>query len=220
MRAKAMPSSKSRKRSKHSNGQRSNAGRTAFLGGASLSSGQQIALRLVSRAARWGLLGAGVLFLASSSVTDPIQRLVQDGFADTARLYGPVAVSDRQQVLRAALMRRIVADADAVRGLSTADLRLLFGEPTLRREEARAVAWQFASDECALDIYFQKRGDAGTDDEALRHAVYAEYRLKRAGIPDLHKSCVRSLFARAQPLPESGVPEDTPQEAAAPNGRV
>jgi len=177
-----MSAAKARKRKKSSNGQRPNAGRQAF---AHMPQAQQLALRLLGR----GFLLFVLLVLASSTISDPLQRLVQQGLNE-AQVAGHIAsMTDADVQARASLLRRVAEDADAVRGLDGGDLQLLFGQPGLKRAEAGAQSWHYVSAECALDIYFAQGGV---------YPVYAEYRLRDGAATDAQKSCVRSLFAGAQ----------------------
>jgi|GEM_PF-2814908 len=197
-----MSAAKVRKRKKSSNGQRQNAGRQAFgkrfLSGqafAHMPQAQQLALRLLGR----GMLLLVLLVLASSTISDPLQRLVQQGLNE-AQVAGHIAsMTDADVQARASLLRRVAEDADAVRDLKGDDLLLLFGQPGLKRAEAGAQSWHYVSAECALDIYFAQGGV---------YPVYAEYRLRDTTVKDgrvkdgatidAQQSCVRSLFAGAQ----------------------
>lgn len=149
-----------------------------------------------------GLLVMAVCVLASSSVTDPLQKLAMDGWAESVRVHGPQKFDHIQQE-RLALLRRTAANADAVRHLTLKELSLLFGEPTLKREEPEAMSWHFTSGECALDVYFPRRASDGT----MQDPVYAEYRVRGHAQEDGlvpgkgkldHKACVRSLFSYAR----------------------
>lgn len=155
-----------------------------------------------------GLLAATICVLASSTLSDPLQKLAMDGWADTVRVHSrrdgtALQFSDFKQQERLALLRRIAGNADEVRHLSLEELSSLFGEPTLKREEPEAVSWHFTSGECALDVYFPRRGADG----AMQDPVYAEYRVRGQvqedglvpGVGRLdHKACVRSLFSHAR----------------------
>ena len=154
------------------------------------------------------LLAATICVLASSTLSDPLQRLAMEGWADTVRIQtnrhmDTPRLSDLKQQERLALLRKTASDADAVRHLSLDQLSLLFGEPTLKREEPEAVSWHFTSAECALDVYFPRRAEDGS----MKDPVYAEYRVRGEvqedglkpgkGFLD-HKACVRSLFSHAR----------------------
>lgn len=185
-----MPVSKARKKS-HKNGQPDKAGRFAL-------SSQQFALRLIGRAA----LILSVCVLASSTVSDPLQRL-----ADEALRIGVTDMANARQQARLALLRRTARDPDGVRHLSPSELELVFGTPTLKREEPEAVSWHFTSADCALDVYFPRRAD-----DLAPHPVYAEYRVRgeamEGGLKEDtsrvldHRACVKSLFSHAK-FPET-----------------
>jgi hypothetical protein len=126
------------------------------------------------------------------------------------RITGAHDFSSVRQQERLALLRRTAGDADAVRHLTQSELALLFGEPSLKREEPEVVSWHFTSNDCALDVYFPRHGTA-----ASRHPVYAEYRVRgEAGETGLvegpqhldHKTCVKSLFSHARFI-EKAVPD-------------
>lgn len=191
---------KARKRTKKSHGRRKSAGRFSLPKAQS----EVLAMRILGR----GLLAAAICVLASSTLSDPLQKLTMEGWAESARIQagrtgqGP-RFDDIRAQQRLALLRRIAGDADAVRHLSLEELSMLFGEPTLKREEPEAVSWHFTSGECALDVYFPRRGDDGR----LHDPVYAEYRVRgqmqedglKPGKGKLdHKACVRSLFSHAR----------------------
>ncbi len=187
-----MPVSKARKKS-HKNGQSRGAGRFAL-------SSQDVALRLIGRAA----LILSICVLASSTVSDPLQRL-----ADEALRTGAADMASARQQERLALLRRTARDPDGVRHLSSRELELVFGTPTLRREEPEAVSWHFTSAECALDVYFPRR-----EDTLAAHPVYAEYRVRgeamEGGLKEAspltldHRACVKSLFSHAKFLDVAG----------------
>jgi hypothetical protein len=108
-----------------------------------------------------------------------------------------IGSEDRSLELRAALLRHTASTPDDVRDLSRNELVVVFGQPTLVRQEGKVTAWQFASSECALDLYFP--------DNALR-PVYAEYRVRGSAegaqptqMLD-HKACLKSLFVKVAPL--------------------
>lgn len=95
---------------------------------------------------------------------------------------------------RHALLRQVQNRVGAVRLLHPSDLVLLFGAPSLERMEGDVKVWQFASGECALDVYFRD----------VKRPVYAEYRVRgsaeggsrqRAHGFD-HRVCAQSLFLR------------------------
>jgi len=189
---------KAKKRTKTKNGPRK-AGRFSLPKDQS----QVVAMRLLGRT----LLAMAICVLASSTLSDPLQKLTQEGWAESARLnrhqIAQLDYSSRAQQERLALLRRIAGDADAVRHLSLEELSMLFGEPSLKREEPEAVSWHFTSGECALDVYFPRRNGDGS----LRDPVYAEYRVRgqvqedglKPGKGALdHKACVRSLFSHAR----------------------
>jgi hypothetical protein len=154
---------------------------------------QTLARIILSRSA----LLVAVAVLASSTLSDPLQRLAQEGLAERARLQGYADTTSLQEQERLALLRRAAEDADAVRHFSAQELALLFGTPSLKRREGEVESWHFTARDCALDVYFP----AGAD-----HPRYAEYRVRgRAGDSGLeagqrldHKACVRSLFANAR----------------------
>lgn len=190
---------KARKRAKKSNGQRK-AGRFSLPAEPT----QVLAMRILAR----GLLIIAVCVLASSTLSDPLQKLAMEASAESARVHGAVPMADHLQQERLALLRRTAANADAVRHLSLRELSLLFGEPTLKREEPEAVSWHFTSGECALDVYFPRRAEDGS----MQDPVYAEYRVRGQVQEDGlvpgkgrldHKACVRSLFSHAR-FPKSG----------------
>lgn len=157
-------------------------------------------MRILSRA----LLAAAIVVLASSTISDPLQHLIEEGQIDVVRLQGPQDFSSFVQLERVALLRRIAGNADAVRELPLDDLTLLFGEPSLKRQEPEVVSWHFTSSECALDVYFRRRSDGST----RQRPIYAEYRVRgdarESGLtqaaPLDHKSCVRSLYAQAKTI--------------------
>lgn len=189
-----MPKSTARKKPKKQNGQHASAGRFAI----NRAESERMALRLMGR----GLLVACVALLASSTLSDPLQDLARDGLKDAMRFHNIEDASSYVQQERIALMRRTAADADAVRRLSTDELVLLFGEPTLKRRERQAESWHFTSADCALDVYFKHDAQ-----DKLTAPVYAEYRLRgearETGImqsakPLDHRACVRSLFSHAK----------------------
>lgn len=186
--------SKSRKKASKT-GQRKNAGRFALL---SQQNVMVVFGRMLGRAA----LIIAVCVLASSTITDSLQKLSERGMAEAARISDLRDFTSFRQQERLALLRRTAADADAVRHLSAADLSLLFGEPSLKRDEPEAESWHFTSQECALDIYFNKRPGALSP-----KPVYAEYRV-RGDVEDSgvvegterldHRSCLRSLYSHAK----------------------
>jgi hypothetical protein len=186
-----MPVSKARKRLKK-NGQQL-AGR---FSSARFGTSQQMALRLIGRAA----LIISVCVLASSTLSDPLQKLADETIVMSARTQD---IPKYRQQERLALLRRTAQNADGVRGLSPDELALLFGTPTLKREEPEVESWHFTSGECALDVYFPRKAVM----QLTRHPVYAEYRVRGdAGEEGLiegkqaldHKSCVKSLFSHAK----------------------
>jgi len=140
------------------------------------------------------LLLASILILASSAVSDPVQALVRSGVDETLRR-ADGAVHSTTLNMRAALLRHTAMRPDGVRDLSQDDLVVLFGPPSLKRREGPVTTWQFASGECALDVYFKEN--------ALR-PVYAEYRVRgsaegKAPVAMLdHRACVKSLFIRVK----------------------
>ncbi|HEY8963466.1 MAG TPA: hypothetical protein VIN59_03265, partial [Alphaproteobacteria bacterium] len=151
-----MPVSKKRKK----NGQRESAGRFAFAHAGS----QALAMRMMARV----FLLAAVLILGASSISDPVQALVQQGVEESLHKLQLDTV-DSTLAMRAALLRHTAAKPDAVRHLSRNELLVVFGKPTLQRAEGDVNIWQFASSDCALDIYFK--------DDANK-PVYAEYRVR------------------------------------------
>ena len=188
-----MPVSKARKRIKKS-GHPEKGGRFA-----SVSSSQALALRLVGRAA----LILAVCALASSTLTDPLQKLADDSL----HMAGSQSLSTFKQQERLALLRRTAQDTDGVRHLSPDELTLLFGNPSLKREEPEVESWHFTSSDCALDVYFPRHATL-----LSRHPVYAEYRVRGEADDDTlrespqkldHRACVKSLFAHAK-FPTNG----------------
>lgn len=172
-----MPVSKNKRTKK--TGQRPHAGRFAIS--------QQLAMRLMGLA----FLLMAILLLGASTISDPVQALVKE--ASTEFMHKDTALP-----MRAALLRHTAAEPDDVRDLDQNELMILFGKPTLIRHEGPVTTWQFASGECALDIYFRDRAEK---------PVYAEYRVRgSAEGPDVsqarfdHRSCVRSLFIKVPPI--------------------
>lgn len=139
-----------------------------------------------------GLLA--VVLLASSTVSDKIQKLIDDSTAERARVTG---AHDDHETIRQALLRRIALNVDAVRHLSAKELVMVFGEPSLKRAEGKTISWHFTSPDCALDIYFQ---------EGKKSPAYAEYRVRgeieESGLVEGrtldHKDCLKSLYANAR----------------------
>lgn len=137
-----------------------------------------------------------VVVLASSTISDEVQHLIDDSIAEHARVHNGAA--DEHEHIRAALLRRTAMDADAVRHLSTDELLTLFGEPSLKRQEGETMSWHFTSGECALDIYFPQN---------KKRPAYAEYRVRgeieEGGLVEKaqgldHKACLKSLYASAR----------------------
>lgn len=182
-----MPVSKSRRTKR--NGQRTPAGRFAF----SRVDSQALAMRLMMRV----FLIASVLVLGASTISDPVQALVRQGVQEALHK-ADMTTPDSILTMRAALLRHTAAEPDDVRDLDRNELMIVFGQPTLVRQEGRVTTWQYASGECALDVYFK--------DESKK-PVYAEYRVRGSAEGDdrpqvmlNHRACLKSLFVKVPPL--------------------
>lgn len=94
---------------------------------------------------------------------------------------------DSNALSRSALLRRVAADADAVRGLGPSEMYLLFGSPVLVRGEGDVRVDQYAAGGCVMDAYFKP--------DAV-HPVYVEFRLAdgQAG----HWPCLHALVRGAR----------------------
>ncbi|MBU6236057.1 MAG: hypothetical protein KGQ41_09445, partial [Alphaproteobacteria bacterium] len=121
-------------KTKHKKGQRKNAGLSAVRGihAASLPQAQAIALRMMV----WAMCVGVLLMPPSSTLSDHIQKLVQQSLA--ALRADQIAQPQVQE--RVSLLRRVAGDADAISRMEADQLLLLFGEPALERREAHVHA--------------------------------------------------------------------------------
>ncbi|NBX66586.1 MAG: hypothetical protein EBQ96_06280 [Proteobacteria bacterium] len=180
-------------------GQRKNAGRTHLRTKSKRPQAQVLALGIMARAFCLLLL----LIPAASTVSDSVQSLVIRSFGGAL-----TNMTDMQAQTRASLLRRVASDTDAVRGLDTDDIQLLFGMPYLVRREGPVRSLHYTSAECALDVYYK--------DTQIK-PVYVEYRLRGDGTGVAHQTCLQALFSGAR---FEAVPTVPTIEASAPDGRV
>jgi len=184
-----MPVSKSRRTKK--SGQLPPAGRITFSPVKGMAGGQAIAMRFAGRI----VLLVSILILGASTLSDPVAAVVRQGLSETMQRQN-MSAPDGTLAMRAALLRHMAASPDDVRDMSQDDLIIVFGTPSLVRREGEVTAWQFASGECALDLYFRGK----------QRPVYAEYRVRGSAegkvskTPLDHKACLKSLFVKAAPI--------------------
>lgn len=74
-----------------------------------------------------------------------------------------------------ALSSLLSVDPTTLNELSARDLRIVFQDPAIERNEVSSVFWQFASDSCVLDVFFQAAPDQLYDS----NVAYYEMRPRR-----------------------------------------
>ena len=84
-------------------------------------------------------------------------------------------------------------DVEELRGLEASELAHRLGEPDFLREEPPAVLWQYRSEDCVLDLFLYRSGDA----LVVAYAETHERELVRVAQSD----CYAEIVARrARPL--------------------
>jgi hypothetical protein len=88
------------------------------------------------------------------------------------------------------------ATAEALVGLSAADLTAVIGSPRWRRRESPAEVWQYQGASCVLDVFLYEEGGAP-------RVVYAEAR-DESLLPVTLADCLQRIEAgRRKPAPAS-----------------
>jgi len=104
-----------------------------------------------------------------------------------------IAPEENRSVQQTALFNLLTNDPDKLKLLLPADIKTLFDEPELRRQEEKAEMWQYRSTQCVLTIYMNATASGG---QSVEHFTM---RTRRSGTEPAQKAlsqdqCIKSII--------------------------
>lgn len=126
------------------------------------------------------LMGIGIFLIASTHNPQiSPERNKISGEETMARGGGNITLSDMRGMVR--------DDLDNLKNLNDSDITHLFGAPDYIRQEEKILIWQYKSDECVMDIYWDGRSQSS-------NVSYASTRSRSDAQKPNQDYCLDSFF--------------------------
>ncbi len=139
--------------------------------------------------------------IAAVSLSHQILGLSRDGAAvASASSYAGHRSLSRQEIR---LLKSVSYRPDNLLKVSARDVRALLSEPELVRQDQPTTIWQYRSEACVLDVYFQSM----REDESAAPVAHYEIRARGKDVSGdtAQGSCIRSLVEERGGLRMVGV---------------